>query len=180
MLNSETRRILVIDDSEVELNRVKRALVVVGYDVIITTQVVGNARHLPTCHLIIVDYHMPGLNGSEVVTSMRSIATSMKRPCPIVLYTYDSLVALRYKELGFDGAFAHKGDESALVPDRWDRSFGWRTCRLREQTSSSAQGLPTNVVTLCPVSDAVKCPVVRGAVAPETRLPAALVTHALT
>jgi CheY-like chemotaxis protein len=115
MASAEPRKILVIDDSEVTLTHIKRALVGAGYDVVTTTQVVGNARYLPTCDLVLLDFHMPGLDGSAVVGSMRSIATSMKRTCPIFLYTSDVVIACRYKELGFDGVFSSKGDEQALV-----------------------------------------------------------------
>ncbi|MET0593923.1 MAG: response regulator, partial [Polyangiaceae bacterium] len=54
------RHILVIDDSEVLLSRIKKALVDDGHMVTTTTQTVGNARHLATCDLVIIDYHMPG------------------------------------------------------------------------------------------------------------------------
>src|SRR6476469_10033727 len=57
------RHILVIDDSEVLLSRIKKALIEDGHMVTTTTQTVGNARHLATCDLVIIDYHMPGING---------------------------------------------------------------------------------------------------------------------
>jgi two-component system OmpR family response regulator len=115
MIPGGPKRILVIDDSEVMLTRIKRALTTVGYDVITTTQIVGNARHLPTCDLVILDYHMPGLNGAAVVGSLRAIATSTKNACSIVLYTSDLAMANQHKELGFDGVFLGKGDEQSLV-----------------------------------------------------------------
>jgi CheY-like chemotaxis protein len=112
---AKVRRILVIDDSEVMLERIKRALVTEGYDVLATTQIVGNARHLPSCDLVIIDYHMPGLDGSSVVTSLRALGGSVKNACPLFLYTSDDKLATSYAQLGFDGAFTAKGDERALV-----------------------------------------------------------------
>jgi CheY-like chemotaxis protein len=109
------KKILVIDDSEIVLERVKSALAIAGYDVVATTQVVGNARHLPSCDLVIIDYHMPGFDGPAVLASMRSVANSMKHVCPIFLYTSYQNVARDYAALGFDGVFTHKGDELALV-----------------------------------------------------------------
>ena len=109
------RRILVVDDSEVMLDRIRRALTAAGYEVVATSQVVGNARFLRTCELVILDYHMPGMNGAEVVASMRSIANSPKNMCSIFLYTSDEGVTRSFKELGFDGVFTNKGDEATLV-----------------------------------------------------------------
>jgi CheY-like chemotaxis protein len=112
---TKPRRIMVIDDSEVMLMRIKRALEGGGYDVVATTHPVGNARHLPTCDLVIIDYHMPGLNGGSVVQSLRSIANSLTNECPIYLYTSDQKIVGDYAKLGFDGVLAAKGDEEALV-----------------------------------------------------------------
>src|ERR1044071_3990942 len=71
------RHILVIDDSEVLLSRIKKALVDDGHLVTTTTQTVGNARHLATCDLVIIDYHMPGINGLAVQQAMRAAAAHL-------------------------------------------------------------------------------------------------------
>jgi two-component system OmpR family response regulator len=112
---TKPRRIMVIDDSEIMLGRIKRALVSEGYDVIATTHPVGNARHLPTCDLVILDFHMPGLDGSSVVASLRALANSLKNECQLFVYSSDKKVESDYARLGFDGAFISKGDEHALV-----------------------------------------------------------------
>jgi two-component system OmpR family response regulator len=109
------KRILIIDDSEVLLTRMKRVLLHAGYEVIATTQVVGNARHLTNCDLIIVDYHMPGLNGSTVVESMKMVAKSAARSCAFYVYTSDATITHEYARLGFDGAFTSKGDDAELI-----------------------------------------------------------------
>lgn len=112
---TSAKRILIIDDSEVLLARMKRALLFVGYEVITTTQIVGNARHLTNCDLIIVDYHMPGLDGAAVAQSMRTVAKSGKHHCAIYVYTSDKQISVDYARLGFDGAFTAKGDEAELT-----------------------------------------------------------------
>jgi two-component system OmpR family response regulator len=109
------KRILIIDDSEVLLARMKRVLLHAGYEVVVTTQVVGNARHLTNCDLIIVDYHMPGLNGSTVVQSMKTVARTAARSCAFYVYTSDKTITQDYARLGFDGAFTMKGDDAELI-----------------------------------------------------------------
>ncbi|MDP9034991.1 MAG: response regulator [Myxococcota bacterium] len=112
---TEPKRLLIIDDSEVLLARMKRALTLTGFEVITSTQVVGNARHLVSCDLILIDYHMPGLNGSAVVHSLRSVAKASKHPCAFYVYTSDRHISNDYAALGFDGAFTSKGDDGELV-----------------------------------------------------------------
>lgn len=108
------RRILIIDDSESILAMARRVLSADGHDVIATAQVVGNARHIPSSDLIIVDFHMPGIDGAAVVQSMREAAVGHK-VCPIYLYTSDAKVASEYWKYGFDGSLTEKGSEMALI-----------------------------------------------------------------
>src|SRR6185436_4229528 len=105
----------VIDDSEVMLQRIRRALEVEGYDVTATTRAVGNARHIASSDLIIIDYHMPGIDGGTVIASLRAAATSKGHPCLFYLYTSDKAIARQYRDLGFDGSFTEKGNEQALL-----------------------------------------------------------------
>ncbi|HTQ46453.1 MAG TPA: protein kinase [Polyangiaceae bacterium] len=113
------RRILVIDDSEVMLGRIRAALEAEGYDVVTTTRAVGNARHIATCDLVIIDYHMPGIDGGTVIQSLRSARSSgggaSEHPCLFYLYTSDAQIAGIYQKLGFDGVLTDKGDEASLV-----------------------------------------------------------------
>ena len=131
------RRILIIDDSEVMLARMKRVLLHAGYEVVTTTQVVGNARHLTTCDLIIVDYHMPGLDGSTVAMSMKTVAHSGKHQCAIYLYTSDKNIAANYAQLGFDGVLTSKGDEAELV--RQVAAY-FRLAKMRALRGSETKG----------------------------------------
>lgn len=107
-------KILVIDDSEVILERIRAALGAAGYEVIATSQTVGNARHLKTCDLVILDFHMPGIDGADVLQGLRQ-ASGGNASCLFYLYTSDDRVADDYARLGFDGSFRHKGAESSLV-----------------------------------------------------------------
>jgi|SRR5580698_980353 two-component system OmpR family response regulator len=105
-------RILVIDDSEVVLSRIKTALTAEGYEVTTTTQAVGNARHIPNHDLVIIDFHMPGIDGGTVVQSLRR-AGGEHHNC--LFYLYSSDATLKHDEMGFDGLLSEKGDEEALV-----------------------------------------------------------------
>src|SRR5437868_1360113 len=105
--------ILVIDDSEVMLARIKKALLADGHTVTTTTQTVGNARHLSACDLVIIDYHMPGIDGFAVQQQLRGAAAQLDKQPLFYLYTSDPSVVAQAK--GFDGCFTNKGDEALLV-----------------------------------------------------------------
>jgi two-component system OmpR family response regulator len=106
--------ILVIDDSEVMLERIKKALVADGHTVLTTTHTVGSARHLASCALVIIDYHMPGIDGFAVHEQLRGAAARLERPPFFYLYTSDPKVTSQQAK-GFDGCFTNKGDETFLV-----------------------------------------------------------------
>src|SRR5258708_33498674 len=88
-MTEKARRILVVDDSEVMLGRIKRALVEAGDEGVATDQVVGNGRHMKTCDLAIIDFHMPGLSGDAVTASLPSATSQRDKPCALYLYTTD-------------------------------------------------------------------------------------------
>jgi CheY-like chemotaxis protein len=108
-------RILVIDDSEFVLARVKSVLAAAGYDVQTTTQTVGTGRYLRNCDLVLLDFHMPGIDGGQVLSSLRNAAQSASSPCSFYLFTSDEEIAARYASLGFDGVIRNKGDLTALA-----------------------------------------------------------------
>ena len=80
--------ILVVDDSEIVLERIKLRLESAGYSVITTAQTVGAARHLRTANLVIIDWHMPGISGGEVLTSF--LAACASYPIKPLFYLYSS------------------------------------------------------------------------------------------
>ncbi|HTQ07741.1 MAG TPA: response regulator [Polyangiaceae bacterium] len=107
--------IVVIDDSEVILDRIKLRLEADGYRVITTAQTVGAARLLRGASLVILDWHMPGMNGGDVLESLRAaVQNSQTRPL-FYLYTSDPSVAAGAKSTGFDGSFVNKGDDDSLA-----------------------------------------------------------------
>ncbi len=146
---SQRRRILVIDDSEIMLERIKSALESEGYEVMTTTHVVGNARYLPTCDLVIIDYHMPGLNGAAVLDSLRALTSTMKHACPLFVYTSDEKIAAAHAQLGFDGALAAKGDERTLVRQL---ATLFRTLDMRAERGRRAASQPPVAGTGPPAS----------------------------
>jgi CheY-like chemotaxis protein len=128
-MSVKPRRILVVDDSTVTLARVSRALTEAGYEVVATDRVVGNGRHLSSCDLAIIDFHMSGFTGDEVVSSLRGAKSTREVPCLFYLYTTDANATKSFAQLGFDGCFSEKGDEAALVRQV---QAAFRLIRLRE------------------------------------------------
>lgn len=112
---AEVESILVIDDSEIVLTRIRHALVQAGYRVTTSTQTVGNAKQARSCDLVIVDLHMPGIDGSSVAGSLKSAFGDDERPL-LYLYTTDEKANEKSAALGFDGCFTRKGDFDALLP----------------------------------------------------------------
>lgn len=109
------KHVLIIDDSQVILDNARRVLEADGYKVTTTTQTVGAARHLVDCDLALIDYHMPGLNGADVIKSFRAASAASNRPCLFYLFTSDPEVAKTYAKVGFDGSLTGKGDDDALL-----------------------------------------------------------------
>ena len=108
-------KLLVIDDSEMVLERVRTRLQRESYEVATTSQPVGAARHLLLCDLVILDFHMPGMNGGEVLRSLKMLGASSGANPLYFLYTSDKSLARGYRELGFDGTLLNKGDDESLV-----------------------------------------------------------------
>lgn len=108
-------RVLVIDDNEVVLNSIEAALAGAGYDVVATSRTVGTGKHLKDCDVVILDYHMPGLDGGEVLKSLKAAAASAHSKPGFYLYTSDPLAEQKHAQLGFDGVFTRKGNKEALV-----------------------------------------------------------------
>src|SRR5581483_9410726 len=110
------------------LTSIQTALAAAGYDVTATSRTVGTARYLKDCDLVILDYHMPGLDGREVLQSLRAAATSAQSKVAFYLYTSDAQLEHEANKLGFDGVFTKKGHREQLV-QQVDAAF--RLVRLR-------------------------------------------------
>jgi len=112
---AEQPLIVVIDDSEIILERIKTRLEAEQYRVVTTAQTVGAARLLRGASLVILDWHMPGMTGGDVLASLRAACEkSQSRPL-FYLYTSDPTVAGAAKNTGFDGSFINKGDDDSLA-----------------------------------------------------------------
>lgn len=120
-------RILVVDDSWVILDKIRLELLGAGYEVRTATTLETAVVAVNGVDLAIVDFHMPGRNGSELVAEVRRTLPAGSR-CLFYLYTSDRNVAMRYDTHGFDGALLRKGEEGALLA-QVDAVF--RTVRLR-------------------------------------------------
>jgi CheY-like chemotaxis protein len=107
--------IVVIDDSEIILERIKTRLEADRYRVVTTAQTVGAARLLRGASLVILDWHMPGMNGADVLASLRAACENSKSRPLFYLYTSDPSVAAAAKNTGFDGSFINKGDDDSLA-----------------------------------------------------------------
>lgn len=107
--------ILIVDDSEPVLAQAKRVLFEAGFEAVTTTQTVGLGPLLNGCDLVLIDYFMPGFNGKWVLDSLKQIARTNGHVPLFYLFTSNLAMSARYADLGFDGAFSHKGDPEYLV-----------------------------------------------------------------
>jgi CheY-like chemotaxis protein len=107
--------ILYIDDSPAELAAAAAALGEAGHEVITRTGIADIAAPLQRADLVLVDYHMPGMDGGEVVRELRRQSAMLPRTPTFYLYTSDKEVGSDYRELGFDGRVILKGNPEALV-----------------------------------------------------------------
>jgi CheY-like chemotaxis protein len=110
-------RILVIDDSEPVLAKTKSALMSAGFEATTTTSQVSSIRLLSAnpFDLVIIDFHMPGLNGGQVVYALKKGASISGSKVLFYLYTSDTKVMAQAQALGFDGCLVNKGDDQSLI-----------------------------------------------------------------
>jgi len=127
--------ILILDDSQAVLDAAKAALEAKGYEVVTSSRTVGASRHLRQTDVVIIDFHMPGFDGGDVVSMLRKGAPDAA--CRYYLYTSDADVGRQYAALKFDGAFLRKGDTVSLVA-QVDAVF--RTIRMDRLTAQLRSG----------------------------------------
>jgi CheY-like chemotaxis protein len=107
-------RIVYIDDSEADLRAAVDLLEPLGFAVAIHTSCRSAERDLPGAEVVLVDYHMPGMHGGEVVRRLRECQPPGQRTL-FYLYTSDRALSGEYRRLGFDGQVIMKGNPDALV-----------------------------------------------------------------
>jgi CheY-like chemotaxis protein len=128
---SASGKIMIIDDSEMVLSRVKTRLAREGYDVLTLSNPASAARHLQQCDLVLIDFHMPGITGGEVLTGLRKAGKAAGTLPLFFLYTSDKTVSRTHRDLGFDGALINKGDDESLVQQL---AAALRFAKLRRMT----------------------------------------------
>lgn len=109
------RRILLIGVSEITLARQRRVLIGAGFEVLLSTQLVGNTLYLPSCDLVVVDVEMPGLKTSSAIDAYRSVLYAARKKCLIFLHIGGATSGIGHRDAGFDGVFTDRADAHALV-----------------------------------------------------------------
>jgi CheY-like chemotaxis protein len=106
--------VLYIDDSYVDLQQAKDVLEADGFEVLGHTSPATAERDLPGADVVLIDYHMPGAHGGEVVTRLRQLVPAGQHTY-FYLYTSDRTLSGEYRRLGFDGQVILKGNPEALL-----------------------------------------------------------------
>jgi CheY-like chemotaxis protein len=128
---SASGKIMIIDDSELVLGRVKARLTREGYEVLTVSNPAGAARQLSQCDLVLIDFHMPGVGGGEALTNLRKAGKAIGAQPLFFLYTSDKTASRKHRDLGFDGALINKGDDESLVQQL---AAALRFAKLRRMT----------------------------------------------
>ena len=66
-------KVICIDDSDVELEFASRVLGGAGYDVHTRSTLRGIEPVLVDADIILIDFHMPGIDGGEMLTEIRGL-----------------------------------------------------------------------------------------------------------
>ncbi len=107
-MSSERGQVVVMDDSWLILEKIRESLALAGYNVRTTTSLEVAAKLAKSSDLAVIDFHMPGMNGKEVLEHIKRTLPA-DSICQFYLYTSDPEQASRYRIHGFDGAFLMDG-----------------------------------------------------------------------
>ena len=107
-------RIVYIDDSVVDRRTAADCLEAAGFVVLTHTSTTTALRDLAEADVVLVDYHMPGMHGGEVVALLREALPPGQRTL-FYLFTSDRSLSTEYRRLGFDGQVILKGNSDALL-----------------------------------------------------------------
>jgi CheY-like chemotaxis protein len=108
--------ILYVDDSRTQLESVRKVLADKGHEVRTATSVEEAVACMQDglVEFGLIDYHMPGASGAQVLQAIRARAN----PPPSMrffVYTTDNKAQADFRQHGFHGALLRKGDLDALV-----------------------------------------------------------------
>jgi CheY-like chemotaxis protein len=93
--------------------------------------IIDDSEQLAECDLVLIDFHMPGIGGGEVLNGLRKAGKSMGAQPLYFLYTSDKTASRKHRDMGFDGALINKGDDESLVQQL---AAALRFAKLRRMT----------------------------------------------
>lgn len=115
----DSRRLLLIDDSEIALAYAESVLTEAGFEV----RAVGSLRTFQTVlaswrpHLIVTDLYMPEMNGAELCQWLRRQVATARIPIVLCSSAPDQELALVARAVGAD-AYISKVDGLDALPER--------------------------------------------------------------
>jgi len=115
----DSRRLLLIDDSEIALAYTESLLTEAGFEV----RAVGSLRAFQTVlsswrpHLIVTDLYMPEMNGAELCQWLRRQVATARIPIVLCSSAPDQELALVARAVGAD-AYVSKVDGLDALPER--------------------------------------------------------------
>jgi len=107
-------KVLVLDDSQPILDVIRDRLEKSGYDVLTALTAQKACDFVRDRQVAIVDYHMPGITGTEAMRMLRMASAAAHNSCRFYLYTTDPSKSAEYVSEGFDGVYTMKGNVEAL------------------------------------------------------------------
>ena len=75
--------ILIIDDSVTLLQKIKSHLLLDQYEVVTATTYPEARPHLDRVDLVIIDFHLPGQDGADMVVAFRKALGNAQNPPPV-------------------------------------------------------------------------------------------------
>ena len=115
----DSRRLLLIDDSEIALAYAESVLTDAGFEV----RAVGSLRTFQNVlsswrpHLIVTDLYMPEMNGAELCQWLRRQVTTARIPIVLCSSAPDQELAMVARAVGAD-AYVSKVDGLDALPER--------------------------------------------------------------
>lgn len=113
---SDAHRIVMIDDSEIQLEVVSRVLEAAGFEV----RAVSSLRRFVNAvldwkpHLIVTDLYMPGMSGAELCAWLRQQVQTAKTPIIICSSARDDELERVVRAVGADGYVSKAAGPDAL------------------------------------------------------------------
>ncbi len=113
-INEASGKVLVIDDDSQLLDEARASLQRAGHMVQTCQNPLASSQALSFAEIVLVDYHMPGVDGVATVEWLRKVAVLKHCDPSFYLHTSDGQAAPRFSELGFDGVILKFNAAQAL------------------------------------------------------------------